>query len=569
MPGGDVACFNTNAVMRNVYQTLAELQPEPGSICLATLVLKTGSAPQVPGSSALITTGGITSGTLGGGILEAGAIKAAVKALNSGKSSYIEFELNEDISIKGGAICGGKAGILIDASPVKHLDEYQRLSESLRKGIPGIMITAFRSEQGDRLNIFRYWRAENEKDELPRPIATLDTGNINVCITERKPMFTGNLNAENSSDMPAAFFLEPFYPLPRLIIAGAGHIGKALTHQASLLDFDVRVVDDRPDLANQTNLPEAGEIIVEDAANYVSNLAPDENTYIVIVTRGHAGDAEVLKACISKPVAYIGMIGSRRKTRLMMEQFLEQGWATPKQWERVHAPIGLDIGSTTIQEIAVSIAAELVFERRRNLDRIQCKQIWALVLAAGESKRMGTPKMLLSYDESTIIETVIDRIGKSQVRKTMVVIGAEKEAISKHLSGSPVEICENPRYMEGMFSSVHLGFQMIPAEADAIMVFLGDQPMIRPELIDMIIESWKHSGKGIVVPVHHKRRGHPVLIDAKYREAVNHLDPEKGLRMLLTNYSHDVLELDTKFSSVLRDIDTASDYQREMTWDQS
>jgi xanthine dehydrogenase accessory factor len=148
--------------------------------------------------------------------------------------------------------------------------------------------------------------------------------------------------------------------LPRLVIAGAGHVGKAVARLGALLDFSVTVIDDRAEFACAANVPEADEVVVGEIGETVASLEPSSADYFVIVTRGHAKDAEVLRAVVRRDAAYVGMIGSRTKIGLMRREFLEKGWATAGEWDRVHAPIGLDIGSKTVEEIAVSIAAELV-----------------------------------------------------------------------------------------------------------------------------------------------------------------------------------------------------------------
>jgi molybdenum cofactor cytidylyltransferase len=262
------------------------------------------------------------------------------------------------------------------------------------------------------------------------------------------------------------------------------------------------------------------------------------------------------------------MIGSRRKTALMRNKFLEEGWATHAQWDRVHSPVGLDIGSTTVQEIALSIAAELVRERNLRQNLLKEDHIRGLVLAAGESKRMGTPKMLLAYGESTIIETVVRRISESDISDLTVVIGADKEPVMKRLKGYNVRFVVNDSFREGMYSSVKCGFNALPADTDAVIVFLGDQPMIKAEVINELIRAWKKSGRGIVIPIFHNKRGHPMLIDKKYMEEVLRLNPEKGLRSILALHEDDIFEMETETASVIRDIDTASDYQREISMDQ-
>src|SRR5439155_11900485 len=161
-------------------------------------------------------------------------------------------------------------------------------------------------------------------------------------------------------------------PRPVLLIMGAGHIGAALTHYASRIGFEVVVVDDRASFANRERLPDADQVIVDSVVEVARRWLKTPETYVVLVTRGHRNDAVALREVIGSPCAYIGMIGSRRKVLTIYEEFLAEGIATPEQLARVHAPIGLDIGALTVDEIAVSIAAELIAVRRggaRHADR--------------------------------------------------------------------------------------------------------------------------------------------------------------------------------------------------------
>jgi len=164
-------------------------------------------------------------------------------------------------------------------------------------------------------------------------------------------------------------FLESIVPPKRLIIAGAGHVGKALSHLGKLLDFEVTVWDDRPEYANKTNLPDADKVLSGSLDESLGNICADKDTFIVIVTRGHKKDADVLRKFIGSDAGYIGMIGSRKKIVLVRESFLKNEWATAKQWNKIHTPIGLEIGSKTVQEIALSIAAQLVQVRNQLKNR--------------------------------------------------------------------------------------------------------------------------------------------------------------------------------------------------------
>ena len=156
-----------------------------------------------------------------------------------------------------------------------------------------------------------------------------------------------------------SIFLEPLQPRPTLLIAGAGHVGQALCHLGSWLDFDITIIDDRTDFASTERLPEADEIIIGDIAEELRKYPINHLTYVVIVTRGHQHDESALHSVVESDAQYIGLIGSRRKIKLIFDDLLEVGIPIEKL-QRVYAPIGLDINSKTVPEIAVSIASQLI-----------------------------------------------------------------------------------------------------------------------------------------------------------------------------------------------------------------
>jgi molybdenum cofactor cytidylyltransferase len=190
--------------------------------------------------------------------------------------------------------------------------------------------------------------------------------------------------------------------------------------------------------------------------------------------------------------------------------------------------------------------------------------IHAIVLAAGESKRMGRPKQLLPFGKQTLIETVVDHVCQSEVDKIMVVLGANSKLVAKKLQKFPVSTVFNPHYEDGMLSSVQAGFEAIGKMATAALIILGDQPTIPGRIIDRIISAYHSSGKGIIIPVYNKRRGHPVLIDIKHRDEVRALDPAVGLRALVHEHPEDVEEVAVESPAILKDIDHPQDYIREL-----
>jgi xanthine dehydrogenase accessory factor len=162
-------------------------------------------------------------------------------------------------------------------------------------------------------------------------------------------------------------FVEPVLPPVELYIFGAGHVATSLYKVAIIAGFDITVVDDREVYASRQRFPEAQEVIAEDFDKVTSRLQPSASSYIVIVTRGHRDDMRVLRWAVQTPARYVGMIGSKRKTITIFKELQKEGLA-PELFERVHAPVGLDIGAITPEEIAVAITAELI-AKRRNVER--------------------------------------------------------------------------------------------------------------------------------------------------------------------------------------------------------
>ena len=190
--------------------------------------------------------------------------------------------------------------------------------------------------------------------------------------------------------------------------------------------------------------------------------------------------------------------------------------------------------------------------------------MWAIILAAGESRRMGSPKMLLPFNGTTVIGQVIENVLAAGVIDTLVIAGADREEIIKAVKSYPVQHSYNDNFRSGMLSSVQCGFAFLPDHCHAALIVPGDQPMISAMEIKKVMEAWKESGKGIVMPVYNGKRGHPLVVDMKYRAEVLSLPEEDGLRALAVRHPDDVIEAETDDQSVLRDIDTREDYLNEL-----
>jgi molybdenum cofactor cytidylyltransferase len=190
--------------------------------------------------------------------------------------------------------------------------------------------------------------------------------------------------------------------------------------------------------------------------------------------------------------------------------------------------------------------------------------ICAILLAAGESRRMGRPKMLLPFGQKTIVEHILDTILASKADKILVVLGSHREKIFDKIKNMPVQTVINHHFEKGMLSSIQAGFEFLPQDTAAALVCLGDQPLIPFSVLDNLIAAYEQTQKGIVLPTYGKRRGHPILIDLEYKQEILGLSPDIGLRALVHNHPQDVHEVAVDTPHILKDIDNPEDYEREL-----
>jgi len=188
------------------------------------------------------------------------------------------------------------------------------------------------------------------------------------------------------------------------------------------------------------------------------------------------------------------------------------------------------------------------------------KMISGIVLAAGESKRMGRTKQILEIGRKSILEWVIDNIKNSRVNEIIVVIGHKSNLIEPIISGKGIKIIFNPDYKEGMSSSIKAGLKGIDPGSKGFFIFLGDQPFIGKGIIDTLIDRFNKSNKGIVVPVYRGIRGHPVIFNVKYKEEFMKLTGDIGGRYIIEKNKNDLLEVDISTEEGIIDIDNMDDY---------
>jgi len=190
--------------------------------------------------------------------------------------------------------------------------------------------------------------------------------------------------------------------------------------------------------------------------------------------------------------------------------------------------------------------------------------ISAILLAAGESKRMGEPKQLMPFSRGTMVEQTVDNLLNSTVDEVIVVVGHRAEEVIKTIVTKPVKLAVNPDYQQGMSTSIIAGLRLVDSRAQAVMLALGDQPLVDSQTINRLIDEFYNHNKGIAIPTYRGRRGHPVIFAIKYREKLLELKGDIGGRQIIKDHPDDILEITVDSEGVITDIDTRNDYQSRL-----
>jgi xanthine dehydrogenase accessory factor len=312
-----------------------------------------GSTPQKAGAAMLLFADGTQRGTLGGGCVEAEVKQRALRVLaDSGRPEVFTFSLDDNYGWDDGLICGGRMTILAHPLPAPRSDAYfHRLRHLLETG-QGFTEAIAVADAGELRPGDRYL-FDGDANELARladrPAPEFVLRDLTPLAERPGPALRGGI----------AYL--PTLTRITIFLVGGGHVGQAVADLATRVDFEVWVLDDRERYASRERFPTAGKLLVGDIGATLKELAPKltASTYALILTRGHSHDEEALYHLATTDCAYVGMIGSRRKIRLIFEDLIAKG-IPPEALERVHAPLGLPIGSQTVPEIAVSIVAELI-----------------------------------------------------------------------------------------------------------------------------------------------------------------------------------------------------------------
>lgn len=343
--------------MKTIMEHIVDSLNEQHAIVTATILEKSGSAPREAGAKMVIRHDGSIEGTIGGGTLEAMAMQLAPEIFKTKQCSIEDIELTDDDARAAGMVCGGEVRVLleyIDALDISQLNIHHKAKELKNSETDFVMITKI-SASNRRITGKNKWictetelYGEDDK-EVVRIVNDLRENFNHI----KFHLYSGQHQ----------YMIEPFYDTSRLYIVGAGHVSQQIAALTKTLGFYTVILDDREAFANKERFPTADEVHVVSSTyeRLCEAVHIPKNSYIVIVTRGV--DKVVLEQSLQMKAKYIGMIGSKTKKNYVYNILRNEGF-TQEELDAVHCPIGVPINAQTPEEIAISIAAELVKAKR-------------------------------------------------------------------------------------------------------------------------------------------------------------------------------------------------------------
>jgi xanthine dehydrogenase accessory factor len=361
--------------MREALKALQAWTQAGQSAALATVVRTWGSAPRRPGAKMAVSQAGEMAGSVSGGCVEAAVVEEALRTLQNGARKLLHFEVQDEAAWEVGLTCGGRLEVFIE--PVGSADAViQALGEAIdgaRAGVRAVVVRGPADMLGQSALI---WPDGEVQGALDPSLAESLHAHLRDSATSGSAQTWIHAHPEGEVEV----FLDPVLPPATLIIVGAVHIAMALTRLAKVLGFRVVVIDPRRRFATSERFPEADALLTQwpDEGLRVAGLNP--STAVAVLSHDPKLDDPALQVALRSPAGYVGALGSRRTNARRRSRLLEAG-LTEEELDRLHAPIGIDLGGDSPEEIALSIVAEVVAIRAaqvphpgRDLGRLRARR---------------------------------------------------------------------------------------------------------------------------------------------------------------------------------------------------
>ncbi|GAB1410579.1 XdhC/CoxI family protein [Desulfovibrionales bacterium] len=333
--------------MHTLWNSVAETLAQEQRVVLCSIVNSSGSAPRTSGARMLAWPDGRIHGSVGGGPVEGATLARARQMLEAGEThAMLSFNLAPSTAAEAGMVCGGAVQVLARLLVPDQQEIFATLADLYAQRVRVALVTVLDAENTMHTGL---WSEETGLLGLSLP--------ADLTVELQRKARKARQNFQLSHDKNTVF-VEPLVAPTRVYLVGAGHVALATARVAAWAGFEVVVMDDRAEFASEERYPKAREVrVLENFENCLTDLSPGD--FVVIVTRGHVHDRDVLAQALRTKAQYVGMIGSVSKRDAVYGSLLENGY-TQADLERVFCPIGLAIGADTPEEIAISIVAEMI-----------------------------------------------------------------------------------------------------------------------------------------------------------------------------------------------------------------
>ncbi|MFI5345879.1 MAG: NTP transferase domain-containing protein [Elusimicrobiota bacterium] len=550
----------------NVLRALEELaSADPLNVrgVLATLLTLDGAPHERSGALALFCDDAATGadGARPLGTLPEDLREAAERAMTEQKPVLAELRLDEDEALFGPGGLEGRAELWLEPVTGDLRETLREARETLLRG-EGLVVELILS--GDEPGR-RFQRAPSDPA-------------VRACYAEGQP----ELDEESGRGGVRRVFRLPLIPMGKALLMGSGEDVRRLADLLDRLGFVVTISDHRPGRLRGPDWDRARWQLVEgtwDAAR--SAARPDADTYVVIMTHSLSADGRALKGALQSPARYVGLVGPATRAAKLLAELKDKG-VEPRTGV-FSAPAGLEIGSETPEETALSVAAEILavrFGRKGGRParlrpsgsspsaRMGGVKIPGLVLAAGRGRRFGGgSKMLADVDGRPVLRHAVESALGSRLDPVIVVLGAGAEAGLKAIEGLDdprLRVVFNPAWASGKASSFQVGLREVPADAPGVVALLGDMPRVKPWLIDRVVSEFELSGR-FCFPIYPgpegPEKGHPTAYPRELFGEIGNLIGDDTAMAAVRRHWSEAVKIPLDDANTQADIDTAQDLE--------
>lgn len=571
---------------KEIIQAWKAGREQGAKMVLATVVHIEGSAYRAPGARMLVKEDGSVAGAVSGGCLEGDILRKALLVMTREKPLLLTYDTTEDedaASVGVSLGCNGIIRILLEPVGTGDHDPVALLEKAIAIRQPAVLAVFFTPDESRNERQGTFLLADAgihllSATETPLPLQRL-LPDLHQVFASQTPAFIAYQAGSNTSQAYTVFF-EYIYPEIHLVIAGAGNDVLPVVQMAALLGWPVTLVDGRPAYASQARFPSC-QIKLAGTANPLKDISIDHQTAILLMTHNFQYDKAVLKQALQANAAYIGILGPATKRNRLLQELTNEGvLISTAQEANIYGPTGLDIGAETPEEIAVSITAEIkaVFaqrpgsflrsqagsiHKRRTGVTLPLETYGIILLAAGQSKRLGTPKQELLYHGDTLLRNAARSALELKAGATLVVTGNNTEALKEQLKDMEVQIVANTHFTEGMASSIRTGIHHLTASyphLQHILIMVCDQPYVNTTHLRRLIHRQQTTGAAVTASYYEGRKGVPALFNHVLFHELMALTGDTGAKHIIESMGDAVALVD--FPEGAADVDDMFSYQQ-------